>query len=215
MSINLLVDRARPDPLRAAIADVDPDVLVVQELGPTSSDVIAGIFPYHRLDPTPDLFGLGIAATHRISVAPLHLEVRSGWIATLDPSSSPGVSAPLDVINVHLANPIDRPWKRSQATRRAQIAGVGAHVASSGVASVVVGDMNTTPRWPEYRKLTALGVDAARATGTAKRTWAHFTRGPRWIRIDHAFVAGARPLTTHTVAIEGSDHHALVVDIET
>ena len=57
-------------------------------------------------------------------------------------------------------------------------------------------------------------VEPAKATDTAAATWAHFLFGPRWIRIDHAFVDGVRPVTTRLVRVDGTDHRALVVEIE-
>jgi endonuclease/exonuclease/phosphatase (EEP) superfamily protein YafD len=82
------------------------------------------------------------------------------------------------------------------------------------VASVIIGDMNSSPAWPEYRLLSKLGIDAARATGSARRTWAPFVRGPRLLRIDHAFVSGVTPVTTGVVPVRGTDHAALIVDLE-
>ena len=64
------------------------------------------------------------------------------------------------------------------------------------------------------RPAAALGVDAAAVTETSQRTWAHFQWGPRWIRIDHAVVAGATPVSTRVVPIRGSDHRSLVVDLD-
>ncbi len=74
--------------------------------------------------------------------------------------------------------------------------------------------MNSTTQWHEYKALAALGADAARHTGTTQATWSHFLRGPRWLRIDHAFIVDAMPVSTDVVRIAGTDHGALIVDIE-
>jgi endonuclease/exonuclease/phosphatase (EEP) superfamily protein YafD len=34
------------------------------------------------------------------------------------------------------------------------------------------------------------------------------------LRIDHAFVSGVRPIATSIAQVRGSDHRALIVDIE-
>jgi endonuclease/exonuclease/phosphatase (EEP) superfamily protein YafD len=34
------------------------------------------------------------------------------------------------------------------------------------------------------------------------------------LRIDHAFVKGARPITTSVAQVRGSDHRALIIDID-
>ncbi len=78
----------------------------------------------------------------------------------------------------------------------------------------IVGDMNSTPLWREYEALSRLGKDAASAAGTARRTWAQFTWGPRMIRIDHVFVRGLEAISTSVHKVAGSDHLAVVADLD-
>jgi endonuclease/exonuclease/phosphatase (EEP) superfamily protein YafD len=214
LSINLLVDRADPDDLHRVIVDADPDVVCAQELGPSTAAVIADLLPHGHLEPKDDLFGLGIAARHPVSIERLVMERRSGWVARLEPEGWPKLAKPLDVFDVHLSNPIDRPWRGTRAARRRQVAQIAGAVRDRDAASVVTGDMNATPAWHEYRLLTELGVDAPRSTGSQKRTWSQFLMGPRLLRIDHAFVAGAQPVGTSTARVRGTDHSALIVDID-
>lgn len=214
MSANLLVDRADPDALRSAIADARPDVVAVQELGPGLAGVIAESHPNGRLDPKQDGFGLGIATRHPAAVQPVSLPKRSGLSAALEPASWPELDAPVEIVNVHLTNPIDWPWSASRAARRGQLAGLTERYLERPGARVIVGDMNSTSHWREYKGLAALGLEAARHTRTTRATWSHFLRGPRLLRIDHAFVAGATPISTEVVRIAGTDHNALIVDIE-
>jgi len=214
LSINLLVDRADPDALRELLLDADPDVVVTQELGVRTARVISALLPHGRLDPRDDFFGLGIAAKRPVEIERLELEERSGWAARLDPDTWPELSGPLDVLDVHLVNPIDRPWRTARAQRRLQIRQIGAFLEDREGASVIIGDMNATPAWPEYGLLKELGADAAAVTGTARRTWSHLMRGPRMLRIDHAFVAGVQPLGTSVRSLTGTDHSALIVDLE-
>ena len=214
MSANLLVDRADPDALRRTIADARPDVVAVQELGPGLAGVIAASHPHGHLEPRADGFGLGIATLHPVAVVPVVLPKRSGWSAVLEPASWPGLDAPFEVVNVHLTNPIDWPWSASRAARRGQLAGLTEGYGERTGARVIVGDMNSTPQWREYKGLAALGTDAARHTRTTRATWSHFLGGPRLLRIDHAFVAGAMPISTEVTRIAGTDHSALIVDIK-
>lgn len=212
--MNLLVDRAVPDAIRRHIDAVAPDVVVVQELGERGAPAVHEQHSHGKLDPREDLFGLGIVANRAITVDPLPLEDRPGWVARLDPDDWPGLSRPIEILDVHLRNPIVHPWRETQRIRRAQVSAIAAYVESTDAATVIIGDMNTSPIWPEYRMLLELGVDAAKATGTDRRTWAHILRGPRWIRIDHAFVAGATPVSTSVARVAGTDHSALTVDLE-
>ena len=214
MSSNLLVDQADPVSLAAVIAEVNPDVIAIQELGFSSAEVIAASHPHGHLDPRDDYFGLGIATKRPVTVERLHLPERAGWVARLDPEDWPELKTPIEVLDVHLLNPLERPWKATQATRREQIAGARDRVEETGLPSVIVGDMNSTPRWPEYKLLAEIGIDAAKATGTAKPTWFQTIWGPRAIRIDHAFVRGLTPITTSLRKVRGSDHRALILDVE-
>lgn len=214
MSANLLVDQADPAALAAVIGEVDPDVVAVQELGFASAKVIADSHPHGHLDPREDFFGLGVAAKRPVTVERLVLPERSGWVARLDPDDWPELDTPIEVLDIHLLNPIERPWKGTQTTRRRQIAGARDRVEATGLPSVIVGDMNATPVWPEYKMLAELGTDAAKETGTAKPTWFQPIRGPRVLRIDHAFVRGLTPIATSVRSVRGSDHRALIVDIE-
>lgn len=213
LTANLLVDRAHPDAVTAMIGRHRPDIMAVQELGDIGAEAISGVYPHGHLEPRKDGFGLGIAAIKPVAIEPIELPGRSGWVATLEPEVW-GLDRPFAIVNIHLINPIDWPWVRSRKERRGQVAGVARYLVDRDVDAVIVGDMNSTPIWPEYRMLAELGIDAAKATGTAHRTWAHFVRGPRWIRIDHAFASGALPLSTETVPVRGSDHRALIVDLE-
>jgi len=38
--------------------------------------------------------------------------------------------------------------------------------------------------------------------------------GPRLLRIDHAFVSGVAPVSTSTARVAGTDHSALIVDLD-
>ena len=214
MSANLLVDEADPSSLRSVIDEFDPDVIALQELGFASASVIADSHPEGHLDPRDDFMGLGIAAKRPISVERLELPGRSGWGARLDPEHWPDLGQPMEVVDIHLLNPVEWPWKTTQTTRRAQIAATRKRVEASGLPSIIVGDMNSTPLWPEYKLLAEFGTDAAHATGTAKRTWFQPTWGPRVFRIDHAFVRNITPVKTAVVKVQGSDHLALITDIE-
>ncbi|MCL1592732.1 MAG: endonuclease/exonuclease/phosphatase family protein [Actinomycetia bacterium] len=214
LSINLLVDRADPDDLRRVITDAEPDVVTLQELGERSAEVVRDLLPHGHLEPLGDFFGMGIATRHPAVVERLDLETRSGWVARLEPGDWPQLRQPLDVLNVHLVNPIDRPWRTSRAARRSQIEQIATFLDGRQSAHMIIGDMNASPAWPEYKLLTQLGTDAAAATGTAKRTWALKTWGPRLLRIDHAFVSGVEPITTTVTPVKGSDHSALIVDLD-
>ncbi len=206
LSTNLLVDRADVDDLRRVIDETDPDVIATQEMGPVTAKVVRETHEYGHLDPRPDSYGMGIATKRPTDVRRLALEDRSGWVAR--------IADAVEIVNIHLINPVDRLWLEKRRSRRRQVAQVGEYVAGLDIPYVVIGDMNASPGWAEYRLLSSLGADAALTTGTDRPTWGPFTFGAGLLRIDHAFVSGVQPVRTSAVRIRGTDHRALIVDIE-
>lgn len=214
LTSNLLVDRADPIDFRRVLTEHQPDVVAVQELGSTSAEVLDSMYAHGTTEPARDGFGMALVARNPIDVARLDLVGRPGYAGVLRPDFWPDLGRTVDVVNLHLPNPIERKLLETRDARRTSIARVSDYLDGRDNPSVVLGDMNSSPAWPEYRLLTELGADAARATGTNRRTWSHFLSGPRLLRIDHAFVAGATPVTTHTIPIARTDHRALIIDID-
>ena len=82
----------------------------------------------------------------------------------------------------------------------------------------VLGDFNATPAWPLYRvvaeQLEDLALTHARnRDARTARTWARWVGGPPLLRIDHCFGSGVQVDDFQVVAIRGSDHSGLVVDL--
>jgi endonuclease/exonuclease/phosphatase (EEP) superfamily protein YafD len=79
--------------------------------------------------------------------------------------------------------------------------------------------MNASPSWPVYRRLAERWDDlvagaAAEAGVKSDPTWAWRPGWPRLLRIDHVFGTGARVVRTQVEPVRGSDHAAVVVDLE-
>jgi len=213
---NLLNGRVDAGHLAAIIDRVRPDFFVAQELGPDAADVIAGAFPHHRLHPALDHRGMGIASRFEAEFGSLEIPWRSGLWARADVGSRQLVLATL-----HLINPIDFPWWVSARRRVDQLDALTTWVdATVGEgAFVLAGDMNASPVWPVYRRLTErwedLVVGAARRSGTSSGpTWGWRPGWPRMLRIDHVLGAGVKGIATTVETLRGSDHAAVVVDLE-
>ncbi len=213
VTANLLNGRAAIGSLRRMLEREEPDVAVFQELAPAQARIVRRHFAHATLDPRRDYHGMGIAARHPIDVERFEMVHRDGWKGLLRGADWPQLDRDLEVINVHIQNPLMRPWRETLQNRKGQVSDILDYVAAKRTARVVLGDMNSSPAWRSYRRLAAQLQDAAAAAGTARRTWAPVPRMPRLLRIDHAFVEGVVPVSTHTVRIKGSDHSALVVDL--
>lgn len=206
MSANLLNGRADPDALAGIIDRLQPDVVAAQELGPNAAEVIAQRLPYGLLHPALDCSGIGLASTDPIQVERHPLPHRDAMLAEGD----------LTVWSVHLANPIGLPPPVRQ--RPAQVAALEEAIDPDR-PTLLVGDLNATPSWPAYRRLTRRmrdGVaDWAQRNGRGPaRTWGYRPGFRAILRIDHALVSHAVVRSAQVVEIPGSDHRALVVDVE-
>jgi endonuclease/exonuclease/phosphatase family metal-dependent hydrolase len=220
MTANLWHRRTDPEALVELLEGVAPDVLAVQELGPEQAEAIASVLPHGRLEPRDDHDGMGIALCKPAEVEVLELPRRDARIARLAPGNWPGLSAPIEVVNLHVLAPHARPPWRTIATRFGQVRGLARWLdANPHGARVVCGDINATPAWPAYRRLAARLRDTAFEHAAASgfrppRTWGPWHGAPRLLRIDHVFASGGRVLELRTLAVRGSDHSAVVVDFE-
>lgn len=213
LTANLYNGRAAIGSLRKVLEREQPDVAAFQELDPAQARVIERHFPHGRMDPRRDHHGMGIAAMHPIAVDRFEMTHRDGWRGLLQEASWPQLDRDIELLNVHIQNPLMRPWRATSQNRKGQVDAILDYAAAKRMARVVVGDMNSSPAWTSYKRLAARLQDAAAAADTEAHTWAQFSWMPRMLRIDHIFIEGLVALSTHTARIKGSDHSAVVADL--
>jgi len=220
VTANLARDRgADPGAFARLVEDLGADVVAVQELGRAQAAVLAAVLPFGRLEPRDDYRGMGIARRSPGPVARIPLPPRDAYATDLELVGPDGRSAVVEILNVHILAPhLQPPW-RALAGRRAQLRGLEARLAATpDRPRVLVGDLNSTPLWPVYRRLTrrlrdAAGEAARGNGGRPARTWGPWPGSPRLLRIDHALVSGLTVHAVRVVAVPGSDHSAVVVDL--
>jgi endonuclease/exonuclease/phosphatase (EEP) superfamily protein YafD len=216
LSANLLNNYADAVAFGRLVADLEPDVVAVQELGPAQAEVLAGLVPHGTLAPATNYRGMGIALRQPGHVTSHRLGPRAAWVAEV---SLPG-AAPVTIVNVHIVAPHLMPTWRALAGRRAQLRALLAYLDAARPGPLaLVGDFNSTPIWPLYRRLATrlddAAVVAARGNGGGPgRTWGPWPGAPRLLRIDHAFVRDLVPVAVRVAGLRGSDHSALVVDLD-
>jgi endonuclease/exonuclease/phosphatase (EEP) superfamily protein YafD len=188
------------------------DVVAVQELATTQAEALASAFPFGTLEVQPHRMGIALkqpGCVRRIDLA--------GRCAYASDVAADGSGARITVVNAHIIAPhVGPPWTVA-ALRRRQTRELDAYLRSTPRPLVLVGDLNSTPLWPAYRRLastlTDAALEAARREGRRPgRTWG-LRYGPRLLRIDHALVTGVTVDDVQVLPIAGSDHHALVVDV--
>jgi endonuclease/exonuclease/phosphatase family metal-dependent hydrolase len=186
----------------------------VQELVAAQAEALAAVLPFGRLDPATNYRGMGIARRTPGVVTRLPLEHRDAYRTEVELAGTA-----VEVVNVHVLAPhAGLPWQ-ALAVRRAQLRGLEAYLtASPDRCRVVVGDLNATPLWPVYRRLTRRLSDGAweavRGNGARPaRTWGPWPGAPRLLRIDHVLVCGVAVTAVRVVDLPGSDHSAVVADV--
>lgn len=215
LTANLFNGRADPLEFGKLLDRARPDVIAVQELAPNVAPEIASRFRFRDLDARLDHLGLGIGSRAPASFGVVPMAYRPARCATIIVGDRS-----LELINVRLMNPLNRPWRQTARARAEQIVRVEQFMASRRRGPrLVVGDLNATPIWPAYRKLAEsfedLSVQAAlRSNVRARATWAYRDRLPRLLRIDHVFGSDVAAINSEVLRVVGSDHAALVVDLD-
>jgi endonuclease/exonuclease/phosphatase family metal-dependent hydrolase len=190
----------------------------VQELGRSQARALRKVLPHGVLEPADDYFGMGIALRQPGQVRRLPLPYRDGRVAEIALNGN-GADGHVEIINVHVQAPHSlRSWS-AYRNRRGQLRGLERHLdARPEQRRVVVGDLNATPKWPWYRRVSERLVDAAVAAAEQnshrpQATWGPWPGSPRLLRIDHALVHRLAVEDFRIMPIVGSDHSAIVVDL--
>jgi len=210
MTSNLLHEHVDVVDFATILERYDPDVVVTQELGPHAADVLAARYPHHRLRPASNFTGRGIATRLDVAFADIDMPGRPGTSALLRHDAGE-----LRLAGIHLLNPIDFPWWTSVRIRRGQLQGLFRWLDEGEGPVVVAGDFNASPRWPAYRRVSDQLTDLVlEQNPNAERTWSWRPGWPRLLRIDHVFGSGVRATSVAVAPVLGTDHAAVVVDIE-
>jgi endonuclease/exonuclease/phosphatase family metal-dependent hydrolase len=213
MTANVLEDAVDTALLGDLIDRMDPDLVFLQEMTEGAAGVLADRFKHHFLFPSAEFEGRGVASKLEAQFGSLDLPWRPGTWARVEVDGKS-----LTAAGVHMSNPIQFPWWRSVRERRDQVDSLLEWIERQDAdALILAGDMNATPRWPLYRRLSAslddLALAAAGDVGP-EPTWGWRPGWPRLLRIDHIFGSGVKAVATRVEPVKGSDHHALFVDIE-
>lgn len=219
MSANLWMGRADPEGVVDLIRRLQPDVVALQELGHEQAEWIAEELPYGVMTPGDLADGTGIALRNpaRIDVVPSVF--RSHYAARLEPRDWPALPGTTEILATHLAPPHLGPLGAGLRHRRHQLRELEGHLTGKPCRHrVLVGDLNATPAWPAYRRIAKRLPDAAVAVARARgdrprKTWGPGPGSTRWLRLDHAFVQGLAAVDFQVIALPGSDHDAIVVDL--
>ena len=198
---------------------LDPDVVCIQELAPSAASVLESMYDHGELSPANDFTGMGIALRNPGKFSELEMPQKNGLIAVLEPDDWPTLNETLEIVNLHFAAPAPRHIPSQLRARRGQWAVFEDYLRESvSGPRLLVGDMNSTPLWPLYRRLAGHFTDAHRQVARRlrrmpRRTWGPTQRWPRLLRIDHVFTQGVEVSDLWVVPMPGSDHSGVVFDL--
>ncbi|MBT8201872.1 MAG: hypothetical protein HKN74_11160 [Acidimicrobiia bacterium] len=219
MTANLWADRVRAREFADQVHHFSPDVVCTQELNHAAADALAELYPFGEMVPSRDFLGMGIALNRPGKVTALELPHKGGLIARLEPGDWPMLAEPLEIINMHFAAPAPQQVATALVARRRQLAGFEEYLSTADdIPRIVLGDMNSTPVWPLYRRLAGRFEDAHRTIARrygrfTRRTWGPTATSPRLLRIDHVFVDQVKVSDLWVVPLAGSDHSGIIFDI--
>lgn len=186
------------------------DLVSVQEVSPEWAQVLRqGLqrrYPYVHIEPRRNCYGIALFSRHPFQ------EVR-----TITVGGDPFVEAllnvnggPVRLLAVHTTSPISYGHFRR---RNDQLEQLGRYVARSDTATILVGDLNTVP-WDQAFRRFCSRSGLRSMTPALHRTWPSV--GPfALIPLDHVLATeGITVRTIRTPAIQGSDHCALIADLQ-
>ncbi|WP_375483562.1 endonuclease/exonuclease/phosphatase family protein [uncultured Jatrophihabitans sp.] len=217
LQANLRVGSANPADLVRTVAARKVDVLATEELTPTErdrliADGLTTLLPY-RFDAALAGGGGGLAVWSRYPLTPDH-NYRGFRLGVLSATIRLDRTHRLTFLAAHLLPPYPYPageW-RSEMRRLRTIL----KTAAAGTDPVIVaGDLNATLDNQPVRGLLGTGyADAAEHAGAGyDATYPTDRWYPPLIAIDHILSRGGSAAEATTLALPGSDHHALVARI--
>lgn len=212
MLMNINTRLGDPSAIRAAISNAHPDILVLEEISPrwlAELSPALDAYPFRRVEPRHDNFGIGLFS---------RLPLQTSRIEPFGIVDVPSVFARLAVagqaLHVVATHPLPPGDALLAAERNRQLDWLAREIAALPGPVLLLGDLNTSPWSPAYRRfLRDSGLrDSARGR-SIHPTWPSFLP-PLWIPLDHALHSPHLAVRSRAVGPAiGSDHLPVTVDL--
>lgn len=211
MLLNVNCRLGDPSAVCAAIATARPDFLVLEEISDRwLADLAPALeeYPFRKVQARYDNFGIGLFSRHPFD---------SARIAPFGIVDVPSVFAELTLAGRRLTlvatHPLPPGGALLAAERNRQLEWVARKIASVPGPVLLLGDLNTSPWSPAYRRLLATSGLADAAKGRSIRpTWPAYIP-LLWIPLDHILHSPEIAVHSHRVGPPvGSDHLPVQID---
>lgn len=193
----------------------DPDFIVLQEVGLDwfeELEALAPDYPGYRIIPREDMFGL--AQFTRLPIEKVENAFQDKHGVPALSTTLTHDSKPLHILNMHTLPPGNAEYA---ATRNAQLQDATDWANAHDGPRIIIGDLNTTPWSPYFRKLmAATGLKDARRGFGILPSWPTIFPYPIQIPLDQILVSP--DIHIHDIRLGpniGSDHYPLIIELST
>jgi endonuclease/exonuclease/phosphatase (EEP) superfamily protein YafD len=185
----------------AAVADLDVDLLGLQEVLPADHAVLAGRWPYQVWTRERDLLASALLSRHPIAWSMVHDLEGFALVDAL-------VMAPRGLLRVYVTHVYSPKRPQRAVARDRQLEQVARLVAESVQPVLLLGDFNLSAAAPEWRTFSTAAA-VRRPPGIGPATWPAWL-GPLGLDLDHIVGRDVALAPLSTFAIPGSDHRGLL-----
>ena len=235
MTFNTLAWQREGRDLEASIAQADPDVVGLQEIGPRAADHLIEAFaerlPYHFVTQSPTSSGAAVLSRYPIrDTVAFRASPQGHWWQRMTIESPAG---PITYVNLHTRipyvrkthrglGPLKLPLEFHAERRRNEVRTLVSMLEEIDGPLIVVGDFNMTERSPDHRLLSGRLRDAYQAVGAGlglsfPRRGAFPIAFPApWpmLRLDYVWHSEHfRPAWAYRGDAGHSDHHPIVAGL--
>jgi endonuclease/exonuclease/phosphatase (EEP) superfamily protein YafD len=211
LQINVMSGNKNYDRVRQLIADIDPDLLLIEELTPTWQKELQPALkrlPFALTDARLDTYGIGV-----FSSVPLKL----AKVLHFGPTGHPSIDCTCNwgrnvrILHTHLQGPVRLSYYQAQVSELAEIV----HYLQGATANMLFcGDMNTMSSVaPFYNAAKQLNLTDSRQGRGLLLSWPTTIKLPiPLLTIDHIFVGSDIDVLERKVGPNiGSDHFPVIV----
>jgi len=228
MTYNLFFKNKSPDVILKQIKEIDPDILVVQELTPAWAGILSKTlgqtYPYKKIYTDKGTHGIGVYSKYKLSNDTLLINENKRPFAQI--VTVRVQDKKIHIINTHLASPasaVEHPenflslFNSNYTLREIQLNQIElATKMNSGDTYILIGDLNTTPYEPIYRNLRTTWVDVFDEAGEGlNKTFPNTSHTAPFLTLDYILIKGAATSLSAKILSSGSsDHLALTGKIK-